>query len=106
MPGQAAEQWWVVLDASGVPVSEGTVLADPLPDGYTAVKVDGPSDGRPWDPDAQAWGTAPPPPQPVPDPAQVWEALARIAADPDTTQDQKITAILAALADAAPTLTA
>lgn len=100
-----SEQWFAVLDADGQPVSEGTILADPLPDGMTAVPVDGPSDGRPWDGTAQAWGPLPEPPEEPPaDPATiVLPALAVIAADATKTRDQRVDAILAALAAAAPT---
>ena len=55
-------RWFAVLDAGGAPVSVGTVLADPLPKGLTAVEVDGPSEGRPWDAQAKAWGPKPEPP--------------------------------------------
>lgn len=100
-----AEQWWVILDADGRPVSEGTVVADPLPSGLTKVKVGGPSNGRPWDPQAQAWGPAPaPPPPPAPDPnAAIVAALAVIAADPGKTTDEKVAGIIDVLAQAAPT---
>lgn len=101
----AAEQWFVILDAVGQPTSEGTVVADPLPDGATAIEVDGPSDGRPWDEQAQAWGPRPAPPEDPPaDPAaDVLPTLAAIAADATKTRDQRVDAILAALAAAAPT---
>ena len=55
-------RWFAVLDTDGAPVSVGTVLADPLPKGLTAVEVDGPSEGRPWDAQAKAWGPKPEPP--------------------------------------------
>lgn len=55
-------RWFAVLDASGAPVSVGTVLADPLPKGLTAIEVDGPAEGRPWDADARSWGPKPEPP--------------------------------------------
>lgn len=95
-----AEQWFVVLDADGQSVSEGTVVE--LSAGQTQVEVDGPSDGRPWDEQAQAWGPRPTPPEDPPaDPAAaVLPALATIAAAPDTTQDEKVAAIIATLAAA------
>ena len=55
-------RWFAVLDTDGKPVSVGTVLADPLPKGLTAVEVDGPAEGRPWDAQAKAWGPKPEPP--------------------------------------------
>lgn len=99
----AAEQWFVVLAADGSPVSEGTIIE--LSAGQTQVEVDGPSDGRPWDGQAQAWGPRPAPPEDPPaDPAAVvLAALAAIAADATKTRDQRVDAILAALAAAAPT---
>jgi hypothetical protein len=99
----AAEQWFAVLDVDGQPISEGTVVE--LSAGQTQVEVDGPSDGRPWDGQAQAWGPRPTPPEdPSADPAAVvLPALAAIAADTTKTRDQRVDAILAALAAAAPT---
>jgi hypothetical protein len=91
MPG---EQWWVILDADGKPFSEGSVVANPLPEGRAKVKVDGPSDGRPWDPDAKAWGEAP---EPTPDPLTV---IAAIAADDTKTPEQRVEEIAAIAAGA------
>lgn len=54
-------KWWAVTAADGKVLSEGTVVANPLPDGLTAVPVDGPSDGRPWDKARKQWGTRPEP---------------------------------------------
>lgn len=41
--------WRAVLDSSGRVVSEGTEVTDSLPDGWIAIPVDGPANGRPWD---------------------------------------------------------
>jgi hypothetical protein len=100
----AVEQWWAVVDGDGALVSVGTVLADPLPDGLAAVKVDGPGDGRPWDPQAQAWGDAPAPPEPpAPDPvAAAFAAIGAIAAQDGPSLDEKLAAIVGVLAQNAP----
>jgi hypothetical protein len=100
----AAVQWWAVVDGDGALVSVGTVLADPLPDGLTAVEVAGPGDGRPWDPQAQAWGDAPAPPAPpAPDPVQAaFAAIGAIAAQDGPSLDEKLAAIVAVLAQNAP----
>ena len=44
-------KWFAVIDASGNAVSFGTVVADPLPDGLTAVEIEGQPDKgvRKWD---------------------------------------------------------
>ncbi len=55
-------RWYAVIAPDGKPVSVGTVLADPMPNGLVAVEVDGPAEGRPWDPDARTWGPKPQPP--------------------------------------------
>lgn len=89
-----AEQWWVVLNADGSLYSEGSVVANPLPEGRTKAKVDGPSNGRPWDPGTQAWGEAPPPTE---DPLAT---IAAIAADETKTPLQRVAEIAAIAADA------
>ncbi len=53
--------WRAVLDSSGRVVSEGTEVTDSLPDGWVAVPVDGPANGRPWDAARKAWGRKPEP---------------------------------------------
>jgi hypothetical protein len=99
----AAEQWWAVVDADGTLISEGSVLD--LQPGQSKVKVDGPSAGRPWDPQAQAWGETPTPPEPpvTPDPVQaVIAAIGAIAAQDGPTLDEKLAAIVGVLAQNAP----
>lgn len=55
------DQWYAIHDASGQLVSTGTVLADPLPAGLTALPIDGPPDfGRDeWDPATLAFNRRP-----------------------------------------------
>jgi hypothetical protein len=100
----AAAQWWAVVDAEGNLLSEGSVLD--LQPGQSKVKVDGPSDGRPWEPQAKAWGAIPDPPTPEPppvDPVQaVIAAIGAIAAQDGPTLDEKLAAIVAVLAQNAP----
>lgn len=101
-----APRWWVVVGTDGLAVSEGTVLADPLPDGLAAVEVDGPGEGRAWDAAARAWGDPLPLPDPTPaaPPAElVLAQLGVIAADDSKTVDERVAAILTVLATAAPT---
>lgn len=102
MPRRASgEQWWAVIDADGNLVSEGSVLD--LQPGQTKVKVDGPSNGRPWDGQAQAWGAVPVPPDvpPAPDAAALVAVLTQIAADTSKSTQERVDAILDALAAAA-----
>lgn len=94
------EQWWAVVDADGNLVSEGSALD--LQPGQSKVAVDGPGEGRAWDAAGQTWGDLPEP-APVPPPAEaVLPVLATIAADSTKSRDERVDAILAALAAAAP----
>jgi hypothetical protein len=98
-----SEQCWAVVDATGALISVGTVVANPLRSGLSKVKVDGPSNGRPWDPQAKAWGEIPAPAEPEPTVTEtVLPILAGIAADESKTRDERVDAILAALAAVAP----
>jgi len=75
-------RWYAVIAPDGKPVSVGTVLADPMPNGLVAVEVDGPAEGRPWDADTRAWGPKPQPPvvEPAKDIDREKAAQARAAA--------------------------
>ncbi len=58
--------YYAIVDADGNLVSEGSVIdADAIKErGLTAVEVDGPNDGRPWDARKKEWGTRPTPVKP------------------------------------------
>lgn len=93
--------WYVVLDELGAPRSEGTEVAEKLPDGWSAVEVDGPSDGRPWDKEACSWGPAPEPKAPniqgTPSVNVAGVLAARLSASKATTVKELKDSFIAAL---------
>ncbi len=95
MPDQP-EQWWAVVDGDGELVSLGTVVADPLPEGLTAIETVEPQPGQVWDAGEQGWVTPPPPPEP-PNPAAVLLELSAVAKGPGGI-DAKLAAIIGILA--------
>jgi hypothetical protein len=85
---------YLIHNAQGVAVSIGTVVADPLPDGLTAVALSTDdaaklSSGWGWNPNTLAVDIEPPPPDPDP-------------LDTLTAQVAELQAIIAALVEDTP----
>lgn len=59
-----AAAWYAIVDGKGEAVSFGTVLADPIPDGLSALPIDGPPGDRLWNAKARRLEDPPPPPSP------------------------------------------
>jgi hypothetical protein len=100
-----AIRWHAVVDAVGALVSSGTVIADPLPEGLTAVPVDGPGEGRPWDPITRAWGERLPAEKPTTDPGLVVDRARLLAIRDAGTRATTISGLRASFLELLDTLT-